>query len=259
MDCIDHNFVERAFDSILFRNTPLIKTLSGKYPIPHVDSLDSYMAHRCINIHQIFSTFRNCYSISIDKCSAYTFLRILADHIVTLILIYGEQDQNEKALRHFLNIADGCSAQIKALNECMRSKNVSDFERDNATKTIENEQATIDYCVREIKNLSIYNTHAGTINSLMRKNSYNWKYRSLDGYNPNKAKECSYSWEALYKDKLMLPCSFISNLSQYVHGLAGSVLKSSNIEIVDDTIKSLATLQLNVFSSFLDTHIVNIH
>ena len=66
---------EEAFDVCLSRNKLIIEALGYKYPHPDIDDLDSYIAHRCINIHAMFLTFYKSYFSKIDILSANSFLR----------------------------------------------------------------------------------------------------------------------------------------------------------------------------------------
>ena len=216
---------EEAFEILFSRNVSIIEALGHKYPQAEVDNLESYIAHRCINIHAMFQTFFKCYATQIDVLSANSFMRIFADHISSLILIYETGSEAETILRHYLSVADSCK------------------------------EAVCQHCIDSIKALPIYSTKKGIIDNLIQGNKkgygkYNWKYLNLQTYDINNYKSCSYSFLRLYTEKLSLRSQHIVLLSQYVHGLAGSVSITNNI-IVEAKMKTLAQLLLLSFSHFL--------
>lgn len=246
---------EEAFEILFSRNVSIIEALGHKYPQAEVDNLESYIAHRCINIHAMFQTFFKCYATQIDVLSANSFMRIFADHISSLILIYETGSEAETILRHYLSVADSCETELEALRELKKSKNINEEGRKIVQQEIITKEAVCQHCIDSIKALPIYSTKKDIIDNLIQGNKkgygkFNWKYLNLQTYDIKNYKSCSYSFLRLYTEKLSLRSQHIVLLSQYVHGLAGSVPITNNI-IVEAKMKALAQLLLMSFSHFL--------
>ena len=242
---------EELFYFCFNRNAPIIDALSSHYPRPYLDLMDTYVAHRCINIHHIFLTSTQCFQTGIDICSANAFLRIIADHIAILYLIYDNQDSEEIQLRHYLSIADGINTQVKVLQDLIQKDTINSFKKCEATKIIENESKNLEICINTIKALAIYNSCKETIDCLLKK--YNWKYKKLSDYNRKKENECTYKMYELYRDKLMIKNDYISYLSNHIHGLAGSVTTYINEESIL-MVKTIVTFLIVKYSNFLRTY-----
>ena len=219
---------EELFYFYFNRNVSIIDSLSSHYPRPYLDRIDTYVAHRCINIHHIFLTSTQCFQTGVDICSANAFLRIIADHIAILYLIYDNQDSEEIQLRHYLSIADGINTQVKVLQDLIQKDTINSFKKCEAIKTIKNESRNLEISINTIKALAIYSSHKETIDCLLKK--YNWKYKKLSDYNCKKEQECTYKNYELYRDILMIKNDYIAYLSNFIHGLAGSVTTYINEE-----------------------------
>lgn len=246
---------EEAFDVCFSRNKIIVEALGYKYPQPDIDNIDSYIAHRCINIHTMFLTFYKSYCSKIDILSAYSFLRIFADHVSALKLIYEEENIQESKLRHYLSIADAITSEIEALRQLSESSSITKDGTNIVLSTIKEKEAEYISIVEKIKSLPIYNDNQLAINILIdgKKNKSgfvynrnNWKYKSLLNTNGNN----TYSWAYMYKDRLGLRPGHIVQLSQYVHGLAGSVVIQNN-ESSEAIIKHIAKTLIMSFSGFL--------
>lgn len=248
---------EEAFNICFSKNVFIIEALGNTYPTPDVDNMESYIAHRCINIHAMFGTFKNAISTHIDVLSANSFLRIFADHISTLILIYETENIEEMALRHYLNVADGIEEEIKVLEELERRPSIDETGKQLVRQEKKNKQAIQQHCVDSIKSLPIYQSYKTIIDGLIYGNKsgigkYNWKYRDLESYDVKRIRECSYSYANLYAEKLSLPSERIKNLAQYIHGLAGSVMVTNGINVAEN-IRLMVQYLIISFSLFLWT------
>ena len=246
---------EEAFDVCFSRNKIIVEALGYKYPQPDIDNIDSYIAHRCINIHAMFLTFYKSYCSKIDILSANSFLRIFADHVSALKLIYEEENIQESKLRHYLSIADAITSEIEALRQLSESSSITKDGTNIVLSTIKEKEAEYISIVEKIKSLPVYNNNQLAINILIdgkkTKSGFvydrnNWKYKSLLNTNGNN----TYSWANMYKDRLGLRPGHIVQLSQYVHGLAGSVVIQNN-ESSEAIIKHIAKTLIMSFSGFL--------
>lgn len=256
MDCLaEIKKHEEAFRVLFSRNVSIIEAIGYKYPQANIDNIESYIAHRCVNIHAMFQTFYKSYATQIDVLSANSFLRIFADHISSLFLIYETGSVEETILRHYLSIADSCEAELAALRELGQSTNIDDNGRNLVQQEIKSKEDVCRHCIEAIKALQIYGTSKVVIDNLIQGNKkgqgkYNWKYIDLQNYDVRNVKGCSYSYSRLYAEKLRLASQHVVNLSQYVHGLAGSVVVYNN-EIIETKMKTLAHMLIMEFSRFM--------
>ncbi len=248
---------EEAFNICFSKNVFIIEALGNTYPTLNVDNMESYIAHRCVNIHAMFGTFKNAISTHIDVLSANSFLRIFADHISTLILIYETENIEERALRHYLYVADGIEEEMKVLEELEGRPSIDETGKQLVRQEKKNKQAIQQHCIDSIRRLPLYQSYKTIIDGLINGNKngigkYNWKYKDLESYEVKRLRECSYSYTELYADKLSLPSVRMKNLAQYIHGLAGSVMVSNGIN-VEEKIKLMAQYLIMSFSRFLWT------
>ncbi len=159
-----------------------------------------------------------------DYVTVCVLVRVLADNIATLNLIYNCEDEEEKSLRHLLYVLDGVQTRWTLLNErrmkydCNITKDAFDALCQQVQGAKDNAKACIDYCITTIQGLPFYRMNKMQIDVLIERK--NWKYKTLG--KPNN----SYSWKEMYgmlniKEGVDMFSSF---LSQYVHGLSISNL-----------------------------------
>ncbi len=221
-----------ALDLMIQKNELIVRSLDVKYPQCKWELTDSCVARRCINIHKMFVTVRYLLNYNYDDCSINALLRVIADHISSLLLIYAAPTKEEALLRQYLYLADGVSERIKTLKSSERGKQYANFQ------SLNQEYNTYIQCV---KINPLYAEHKQIIDGFIKHN--NWKFKSLTG------KE-SYSWPDLYKEKLNIPIDYISYLSQFVHGLAGSTY-CYNGAISTSTMIALTTCLCSRYSYYL--------
>lgn len=157
-----------------------------------------------------------------DYVVAFTIIRSIADMLSTFILIYGGDDTEETALRHYLYILDGMKGRLSLLPEKIENNGrLKDHEYIGLCKQINdaklNYGRAVDLCVREIHSLQLYKKYPKSIDILIERR--NWKFKNIDS-----PKE-KYKWEEMYGFiELKLDGQFISSLSDFVHGLSTSLL-----------------------------------
>ena len=155
-----------------------------------------------------------------DYVTVCALVRVLADNIATLNLIYNCEDEEEKVLRHLLYVLDGVQARWMMLDtremkyDGKIPKETFDALYQQVQGAKKNAKEGIDYCISTIKERPLYRLNHEQIDVLIDRK--NWKYRVLE-----KPKNF-YSWREMYG---MLNIKegedvFSSFLSQYVHGLS---------------------------------------
>lgn len=212
-DIMTSTDIKNTFLSGLDKYDNLLDILVSKFPSYNASNIDGYFVYRCGQIQKIFHTFVLIVSSTCDSHSAQAILRILADHVASLKLIYTETSKEKIILRHMLYVMDGCKERIKLNQNLKKDPNIDDPGIHNADRIIKNENEAIRICKNIITKLQIYSQNTAYIDRLLQHAC--WKYK--DEYNNE------YKWKDLYKDVLDMPNDYISYLSQHVHGLAGGI------------------------------------
>ena len=157
-----------------------------------------------------------------DYVVAFSIIRSIADMLSAFILIYGGNDIEEKALRHYLYILDGMKGRLSLLPEKVENNGrLKDDEYIGFCKQINdaklNYGGAVDLCIYEIHSLQLYKTYSKSIDILIDRR--NWKFKDVG------SPKDKYKWEQMYDFiELNLDGQFISSLSDFVHGLSTSLL-----------------------------------
>lgn len=189
------------------------------------ESIDDIRAYPLLIIKRIVKTTCTLHSVierDKDYVVANMIIRSLADYISSFILIYDEEDQNQKILRHYLYIMDGFKVRIKYLsNNLVNDGRISESEHTallrQITEAKSSYEAAYNLSINEIKAIPAYKGRMAVIDALIE--STNWKFKTL-GSSKN-----FYNWDAMHE---LLGFSkiphFFSSLSDSVHGLSTSNL-----------------------------------
>lgn len=156
-----------------------------------------------------------------DYNTTCSLVRMLADNVSIIRLIYAETNTEEKILRHLLYVMDGVSTRIEYLKDYPK-----EYDGEIPRETYEalciqvqeaknNALGSVDFCTNAIKARPLYSAHQLSIDELVK--CRNWKYKTID----KPKKKDAYAWNEMYqlldvKDKGYM----FSYFSQYVHGLS---------------------------------------
>ena len=213
--------VEDALDHTIRICTVIIDKSSFVWPIPSVSDIPGYILLICRKILTQFSTLVSVSRQRNDYNSVCSLVRILADSIATLNLIYCCDDDEERIIRHLLYVLDGISERDKLLNERdpeydgRISREVFDGLCAQYQEAKENAKGCIKYCIDTIKKSPYYPTHQSEIDVLIQKR--NWKFKTISEPKPRDG----YSWKDLYQMlKINMADEMFPYLSQYIHGLS---------------------------------------
>lgn len=204
--------------------------LYKQYHSTAIDDIKSYQSkilHKVV--HTTFTLFKIITDLH-DYNSAGTILRMIADNMTSYHIIYHEEDEEIRILRHFLFIIDGLNTRLKSLREHNLyydgkiSRKDYDELYSNVVNAISDSEEGIKLCINQIKNLSLYTNNQICIDNYIKKK--NWQFISID--NPRGR----YKWEDMYKlfDSNRSMAELFVFLSQFVHGLSVSNL------VVDESI-----------------------
>lgn len=196
-------------------------------PTPAINDIPAYTLEF---IHKVLIQASTLVKISREREDYNTvcaLVRILADNIASINLIYGSEYAEEKALRHFLYVIDGVSLRYTLLNgRTMQSDGTIPQESFDALKkqvdgAKMNADSCINFCTNAIKQLPVYAMRRSDVEYLIK--TKNWKFKTVDKPKDN------YSWKEMYGLlNIKEAKEMFSFFSQYVHGLS-----VSNIETGD--------------------------
>lgn len=220
---VDERFenTEDVLEYILRFCNLIVEKAKQVYPNPAINDIPAYALEF---IHKVLIQASTMVKISRDREDYNTvcaLVRILADNIASINLIYGSEYTEEKTLRHFLYIIDGVSLRYKLLNgHPMQYDGTIPQESFDALKTQvegakENADNCICFCTDAIKMLPVYVMRGSEVDTLIR--TKNWKFKTVD-----KPKE-NYTWKEMYGMlNIKEGQDMFSFFSQYVHGLSVS-------------------------------------
>ena len=216
-----YDSVEDAIDYTIHICTVIVDKASFVWPIPSVSDIPGYVLLICRKILTQFSTLVIVSRQRNDYNSVCSLVRILADSIATLNLIYCCDDDEERIIRHLLYVLDGVSERDKLLNERYPeydgriSREVFDSLCAQYQEAKENAKGCIKYCIDTIKKSPYYRTHQADIDDLIQKR--NWKFKTISEPKPRDG----YSWKDMYQIlKINMADEMFPYLSQYIHGLS---------------------------------------
>lgn len=226
---VDERFenTEDVLEYILRFCNLIVEKAKQVCPNPAINDIPSYALEF---IHKVLIQASTMVKISRDRKDYNTvcaLVRILADNIASINLIYGSEYAEEKALRHFLYIIDGVSLRYKLLTgHPMHYDGTIPQESFDALKkqvqgAKENADNCIYFCTNAIKMLPVYVMHGSDVDIFIK--TKNWKFKTV-----NKPKE-SYTWKEMYGMlNIKEGKEMFSFFSQYVHGLSVSNIATGN-------------------------------
>lgn len=219
-----------------------------------VDDIDSYILCNTLRIYKTACTLQTIIKSERDYITASAVLRMLADSLATLYLIYKEENRDILTLRHYLYIIDGLSTRLRYMSrdiqydhKIKREEYVAIHEQ--YTNSKRNYEDARTFCVNKIKLCNIYKGHAALVDRLIR--CGNWKFKNLNSFN---MKDNKYSWSDMYKK--LTPFTKGDNfsfLSDYIHGLSTSNLIIEENENVFEPIYGVAISLLGLLSKLIQT------
>lgn len=214
--------VEAALEYIIRLSRVIVDKAINLFPSPTVADIPSYALAFIRKVLIQSSTLVMIAREREDYNTVCAMVRILADNIATLNLIYGSDDDEEKVLRHLLYVMDGVSARHDMLvghplyYDGKIPHETYDALKDQVEGAIDNAAKCINFCEDAIKAREPYRIYKDHIDKLIEKRD--WKYRVLGS-----PKQKSYSWKEIY-EKLDIKTGdeMFPFLSRHVHGLSVS-------------------------------------
>ena len=215
--------MDSAIVSIIRYCNVVIEKAKKVCPNASVNDVPGYALEFCRKMLVQATTLVKIASEREDYNTVCSLVRIIADNVVILKLIYGADDKEEKILRHLLYVMGGVATRYEYLKDKPKpydgkiSKEAYETLSTRVREIKDNAIGCIDFCINAIKARPDYSVKQQCYDKLIR--YHNWKFKSID-----KPKD-SYSWNDMYNLLDINDNGYIfSFFSQYVHGLSISNL-----------------------------------
>ncbi len=187
-----------------------------------IDDLEAYPLQIASRVLKTACILHSIIERDKDYVVANAVVRIIADSIATLYLIY-QSDEDKIILRHYLYIMDGVCNRLKNLSQRMEyDKRINEAEfralENQVTESKRNYEGAYQHCILQIHSLSLYDGNKYAIDNLIK--NCNWKFKTISSSSNNKNQ---YNWKDMYKI-LNMNCDsgLFSFLGEFVHGLSTS-------------------------------------
>ena len=187
----------------------------------------------------VAETFLDIITKGKDPVSAFSLMRIMADYLCSLVLIYENNDVDEISFRYFLYILDSQKLRFKNLKEIPEyDGRINRQEYDALCKQMidarNNAKDAIQFCISQLDKHPYKNINEKLFQQIV-KTTGGWKYKDFSTEMTISTKKVPlHSWRELYHflDDREAISSFVSYCSQYVHGLGNTLLLTADEEFM---------------------------
>ena len=217
--------IDNAIVSVIRYCNVVIEKAKKVYPSASVNDVSGYALEFCRKMLVQATTLVKVAREREDYNTICSLVRIMADNVAVLKLIYGADEKEEKILRHLLYVMDGVAARYEYLKDKPKpyngniSKEAYETLSTRVREVKDNAIGCINFCTNAIKARPDYSVQQQCYDTLIRYR--NWKFKSIDKPKPRD----SYSWNDMYNLLDINNNGYIfSFFSQYVHGLSISNL-----------------------------------
>lgn len=184
--------------------------------IYNITNKDTYLIVTYTKLLRSLTTFHNLLTEKKDLMTTMCLIRIFADNIVTIRLIYNEDNDNSN-FRYFLFLLDGFTQQKKLLLK--RRENTA-----NATlidSSLDKINTGMEFCIDEIEKHPYMTKNPSLTHKLIKDKA--WRFKEFE--NCDKYKNYTYSeLYGKYLDNEKNVSLYFSYYSQFIHGLSISNL-----------------------------------
>lgn len=213
--------IENAICSVICYCNVIIEKAKKVCPSSSVNDVPGYALEFCRKTLVQTTTLVKVAHEKEDYNTACSLVRILADNVSTIKLIYAAEDVEEKILRHLLYVMDGVSIRYEYLKDYPKPydgkipKQTFNALRVQVQEAKGNALDCISFCTNAIKARPDYSPKQHCYDELIKHR--NWKFKTIDKPKPKEA----YSWKEMYRQLDMKETGeMFSYFSQYVHGLS---------------------------------------
>lgn len=231
-ECFDGSYIKSLKASTCLLDYE-VERLSYRYSSNAIDNIKGYIVTFLSRLTKSLHTLIYIIEERKDYVVANSIIRMLADNVATLQLIYGSNDINELFFRHYLYVLDGCKTRFNVLPKSInKNEKITESEYNALKNQIEearnNCKEAMDTIHNILKEHPYHKIHPEAFSRIEA--DKNWKYKELS---TKEKKKNEYSWKDMYLllDEKKSMASFFSYLSQYVHGLSiSNIIIDNNIE-----------------------------
>ena len=185
---------EETYNVLLVIIKHELKLLAQYHNSASIDDIESYILCNANRIYRTACTLHTIINTEKDYITASAVLRMLADSLATLYLIYQEESEDILKLRHYLYVLDGVKTRLKYMKKDIRYDNKIKREEYEAISqqylsSKQNLEGAFSHCVSMIKSGQGYKGHAAIVDKLIE--CGNWKFKNLTSF---KMRDNKYSW-----------------------------------------------------------------
>ncbi len=241
---VDERFdcLEDALEHIIRLSGVIVDKAIKLCPSPTVADIPSYALAFIRKVLVQSSTLVMVAREREDYNTVCALVRMLADNMATLNLVYGSDDKEERVLRHLLYVMDGVFERYSTLighpmhYDGKIPRGTYEALKKQVQGAIDNAASCMSFCENEIKSRSTYQTNREHIDKLINKKD--WKYKQLGA-----SQLKSYTWKEMYeKLDIKTGSEMFPFLSQYVHGLSVSNIALNDPDDFDAPLSFAACL-----------------
>lgn len=217
------------FQQVITIDESIVETLSERHSMNSIHDGVGILMNLSHKFLQIGRSFQLLATKGDDNVSCNSLLRIQADYLATMFLIFGAPTKDETIFRYLLYFLDGfhkrrnslLTNNIKPVNEELSRL------KQNIDDAIENCDGGIKECEKELNNHPYKRVNEKLFKDILKNRQ--WKYKTFDS---SLKKNEHYKWEDLYQllDGRDSISSYYSYLSQYVHGLSNTLILEEKVD-----------------------------
>jgi hypothetical protein len=213
--------MDNALTSVIRYCNVIIEKAKEVCPSTSVNDVPGYALEFCRKTLVQASTMVKVANEREDYNTACSLVRILADNVSTIRLIYGTDDVEEKILRHLLYVMDGVSTRYEYLKNRPKEYDGKISREAYGTLCLQVQEAKdnalgcITFCTNEIKARLGYSARQKNYDVLIKYR--NWKFKTIDKPRPKDAYTRKEMYGMLDVDNAG---EMFSYFSQYIHGLS---------------------------------------
>ena len=219
-----------------------------------IDDLAAYPLQIASRVLKTAYTLHSIIERDKDYIVANAVVRIIADSIATLYLIY-QSDRDKIILRHYLYIMDGVCNRLKNLSQRMEyDKRINEAEfrvlEEQVTESKRNYEGAYQHCILQMHSLPLYDGNKYAIDNLIK--NCNWKFKTISSSSNNKNQ---YNWKDMYKI-LNMNCDpgLFSFLGEFVHDLSTSNMVFETDRVFFEPIYGISIALLGRLNDFINAY-----
>ncbi len=202
----------------------LFNTVIPNHNLGDVHDYKGKLISLCSTLNNIWLSFENVLIKRHDCVSACCLLRVIADYLSTVNVIFNAPTEDDMRFRYYLYFLDGSSDREKKLKESLKKSSIKDFSgttfnkiKQQVENAIISDTSIIQTCIEKLQTHPYRQLNEELFNYILNKKL--WKYTKFE---EGKRKVDKMSWTDMYGKifKGSFTETFFSFISQYIHGMS---------------------------------------